>query len=256
MFTNALYCSLSYQCECFLYGNIPLCWKHSIPYFMECFLPLCFPFQNLIFECFEYFGLEWSCFIGKKFKWRNIDCIKFNQLLIIIFLSFSSSNNYCLTQLIGETILYNFALVFDVFLRLTCSMIYYGISLSSGGIGDNIYLVFFLTSVVAIPSNFLATYLVDKYGRKKILVLSLVIGALSLITAASFPFKNSGIFKLLILFVKEPIVFVVTSYCVQFYKSVWQLLFWVLLVFNLRNHRRSVSNTKLTVTLTSQQKKH
>ena len=141
-------------------------------------------------------------------------------MLIIIFLSFSSPNNYCLTQLIGETILYNFALVFDVFLRLTCSMIYYGISLSSGGIGDNIYLVFFLTSVVAIPSNFLATYLVDKYGRKKILVLSLVIGALSLITAASFPFKNSGIFKLLILFVKEPIVFVVTSYCVQFYKSV------------------------------------
>ena len=76
----------------------------------------------------------------------------------------------------------------------------YGVSLSSGGVGGNIYLVFFLTSIVLIPSNILATYLVDKYGRKKILVSTLVIGALSLIAAASFPFKNSGIFKFCIIF--------------------------------------------------------
>lgn len=85
------------------------------------------------------------------------------------------------------------------FIRFTCSMTTYGVSLSSGAIGGNIYLVFFLNSIVLIPSNVLATYLVDKYGRKKILISTLVIGAISLITAASFPFKNSGIVRLCII---------------------------------------------------------
>jgi len=65
-------------------------------------------------------------------------------------------------------------------------MTYYGVSLSSGSLGGDIHLVFFLTSVVAIPANFIATYLIDRYGRKKTMIINLVLTALAMIGASLF----------------------------------------------------------------------
>ena len=71
-------------------------------------------------------------------------------------------------------------------------MTYYGISLSAGQLGGNIYFVFFLTSIVAVPANFLATYLIDRFGRKKIMIIALVIAAASMLGAVLFPAGNEN----------------------------------------------------------------
>jgi len=65
-------------------------------------------------------------------------------------------------------------------------MTYYGVSLSSGSLGGDIHLVFFLTSAVAVPANFAATYLVDRFGRIKTTIITLVLSALAMISASLF----------------------------------------------------------------------
>lgn len=71
-----------------------------------------------------------------------------------------------------------------------CSMAYYGVSLSSGDLGGNIYLTFFLTSLIDFPSNFLATFMVSRFGRKRSLIVSMFGTAVSMITAALLPSKG------------------------------------------------------------------
>lgn len=79
-----------------------------------------------------------------------------------------------------------------MFIWFTCSMTYYGISLSAGQLGGNIYLVFFLTNIITIPANFLAIFLIDNYGRKKVMIITLTSTAASMICAALFPHKEAS----------------------------------------------------------------
>ena len=48
--------------------------------------------------------------------------------------------------------------------RFINSMVYYGVSLSSPSLGGNIYLNFFLTSVIEIPANYAAIWCMNKYS--------------------------------------------------------------------------------------------
>jgi len=79
-----------------------------------------------------------------------------------------------------------------MFVWFACSMVYYGVSLSTGKLGGNIYLVFFLTSIIAIPANFAATFFINRYGRKKSLSLSLFVTAFTMIGAALMPTDHIG----------------------------------------------------------------
>ena len=74
-------------------------------------------------------------------------------------------------------------------------MVYYGVSLSSGRLGGNIYLVFFLTSIVSIPGNFASTYVMNRFGRKLTLILSLFGTAVAMVSAALMPTSSEGIFS-------------------------------------------------------------
>ena len=46
-------------------------------------------------------------------------------------------------------------------LRFTNSMVYYGVLLSVGVLGGSLYLNFFLTSLIDIPSNFFVIWFMD-----------------------------------------------------------------------------------------------
>lgn len=81
-------------------------------------------------------------------------------------------------------------------------MTYYGISLSAGQLGGNIYLVFFLTNIITIPANFLAIFLIDNYGRKKVMIITLTSTAASMICAALFPHKEASMGMLFLFYVK------------------------------------------------------
>ncbi|KAK3740890.1 hypothetical protein QZH41_013408 [Actinostola sp. cb2023] len=71
-------------------------------------------------------------------------------------------------------------------------LVYYGVSFSSPSLGGNMYLSFFLTSVVELPANWFAIYCLGKFGRKKTLVVGLVMSALASIGAVLITMYDPG----------------------------------------------------------------
>ncbi|KXJ29686.1 organic cation transporter protein [Exaiptasia diaphana] len=63
------------------------------------------------------------------------------------------------------------------------SMVYYGVSLSSPSLGGNMYFNFFLTSIIEIPSNGAAIYVMKKFGRKKSTVIPMILASFAAIGA-------------------------------------------------------------------------
>ncbi|XP_022803502.1 solute carrier family 22 member 15-like [Stylophora pistillata] len=58
-------------------------------------------------------------------------------------------------------------------------MVYYGVSFSTPTLGGNIYLNFFLASVIEFPANFVAIWIMGRFGRKKPLVYFLILAAVA-----------------------------------------------------------------------------
>lgn len=77
---------------------------------------------------------------------------------------------------------------------MVISLVYYAVSYSSGTFGGNRYLVFFLTSLVEIPSNWICIVLCRKIGRKKTTVLGVVVSFFASVAAVFFQrdLKNTG----------------------------------------------------------------
>ncbi|XP_032240300.2 organic cation transporter protein isoform X1 [Nematostella vectensis] len=65
------------------------------------------------------------------------------------------------------------------FAWLVNAMVYYGVSLSSPSLGGSMYLNFFLTSIVEIPANFAAIYSMKRFGRKKSVVIPMILASLA-----------------------------------------------------------------------------
>ncbi|XP_047996361.1 organic cation transporter protein-like [Leguminivora glycinivorella] len=63
------------------------------------------------------------------------------------------------------------------FLWITCTFVYYGLSINSVGLGGNKYVNFMLVGFVEIPANFACLLVLDKFGRKKILILMYILSA-------------------------------------------------------------------------------
>ncbi|XP_065651404.1 solute carrier family 22 member 15-like isoform X2 [Hydra vulgaris] len=68
---------------------------------------------------------------------------------------------------------------------------YYGISLASEHLSDNIYRDFFLISIVDIPSNIIIIWLCNRFGRKWTTVLSTIVGGLFVVMLSFIP-SHSG----------------------------------------------------------------
>lgn len=77
---------------------------------------------------------------------------------------------------------------------MVISLVYYAVSYSAGTFGGNRYLVFFLTSLIEIPSNWTCIVLCKKIGRKKTTVLGVVVSCIASIVAVLFQrnLKNTG----------------------------------------------------------------
>ncbi|XP_064652461.1 organic cation transporter protein-like isoform X2 [Lineus longissimus] len=63
-----------------------------------------------------------------------------------------------------------------VFIWLVNSLVYYGLSFSSGSFGDNIYLNIFLGGLVELPAYVVTMLLLDRFGRRVILISFMVAG--------------------------------------------------------------------------------
>lgn len=74
------------------------------------------------------------------------------------------------------------------------AQVYFGVSLGSVLLGGNMYLNFFLTSLVEIPGNAFAIYAMNRFGRKKVVVIGLVVAAIAnlLVTVIPDDRDNAG----------------------------------------------------------------
>ncbi|XP_013402164.1 organic cation transporter protein-like [Lingula anatina] len=67
------------------------------------------------------------------------------------------------------------------------SMVYYGLSLNSAGLGGDLYLNFTLMGAIEIPAYTLAVFLIDKIGRRMSLVGFMILGGVACIVSGTVP---------------------------------------------------------------------
>lgn len=71
--------------------------------------------------------------------------------------------------------------------RFANSLAYYGLSLSTGALPGNPYLMLFVTGLVEFPSYVLTAFLMDRTGRRALISSFMIIGGTACIIAASIP---------------------------------------------------------------------
>jgi MFS family permease len=82
-------------------------------------------------------------------------------------------------------------LVICSFLWITCTFVYYGLSINSVSLAGNKYVNFMLTGFVEIPANFVCLLVLDRIGRKRTLIITYILSA---ILCISFSFLPKGEF--------------------------------------------------------------
>lgn len=66
-------------------------------------------------------------------------------------------------------------------------MVYVGLSYYGPALGNNEYLSFFLSSVIEIPSSLLCWFVMDRWGRRWPLTLSMLLSGTSCIITVLLP---------------------------------------------------------------------
>jgi len=72
------------------------------------------------------------------------------------------------------------------------AMVYYGVSFSTPTLGGNMYLNFFLSSIIEIPANYVSIWAMGKFGRKKALIYFMILAAIASIGAVLFTMYDPG----------------------------------------------------------------
>ncbi|KAJ7391895.1 hypothetical protein OS493_016191 [Desmophyllum pertusum] len=75
---------------------------------------------------------------------------------------------------------------------LVNGMVYYGVSFSTPTLGGNMYLNFFLSSVIEIPANYAGIWAMGKFGRKRTLIYFLILAAIASSGAVLFTMYDPG----------------------------------------------------------------
>ncbi|XP_045775639.1 organic cation transporter protein-like [Maniola jurtina] len=73
------------------------------------------------------------------------------------------------------------------YMWITCTFVYYGLSINSVSLAGNRYVNFILVSFVEIPANFVCFLVLDKFGRKKVLAVTYFLSAGLCITLSFLP---------------------------------------------------------------------
>ncbi|KAM3961651.1 organic cation transporter protein [Aphomia sociella] len=73
------------------------------------------------------------------------------------------------------------------FLWITCTFVYYGFSINSVSLPGNKYVTFMMVAFVEIPANFVCLLVLDKFGRKKTLIITYVLSACLCISLSFVP---------------------------------------------------------------------
>ncbi|XP_048579852.1 solute carrier family 22 member 15 isoform X2 [Nematostella vectensis] len=89
---------------------------------------------------------------------------------------------------------------------LTNAMVYYGVTLSAGVLGGSLYLNFLLASLVELPGNLFSIWFMNLafqvggikfYGRKRALIIGLILAALFCTFVSVFPKKGPGHYQVI-----------------------------------------------------------
>lgn len=73
------------------------------------------------------------------------------------------------------------------FLWVTCTFVYYGLSINSVSLAGNKYINFMLVAFIEIPANFACLAVLDKFGRKRVLITTYILSALICIGLSLLP---------------------------------------------------------------------
>lgn len=71
------------------------------------------------------------------------------------------------------------------------SLVYYGLSLNTGSLKGNPYLILFLMGMVEIPSYVITVYAMDRLGRRSLTAFNMILGGLCCIIAANLAMGSS-----------------------------------------------------------------
>ncbi|VVD00742.1 unnamed protein product [Leptidea sinapis] len=78
-------------------------------------------------------------------------------------------------------------LVICSFLWLTCSLVYYGMSINSVSLSGNKYVSFMLVTLVEIPAYIVVVIVLDKFGRKRTMITTYITCAITSLLFAFLP---------------------------------------------------------------------
>lgn len=74
-----------------------------------------------------------------------------------------------------------------ILFRIVNSIVYYGLSLQAAELGSNIFETFTWLSFVEIPAVALATFAMEMFGRRKVLIYLLILAGLSCLATIFLP---------------------------------------------------------------------
>ncbi|XP_041980412.1 organic cation transporter protein-like isoform X2 [Aricia agestis] len=103
---------------------------------------------------------------------------------------------YILVKALKSNIIRNRLIICSV-LWVTCTFVYYGLAINSVSLAGNQYLNFALVAFVEIPSTFIGLLVLDKFGRKRVLIATYLLSG-CLCIGLSFVPKDLKIVSLLI----------------------------------------------------------
>lgn len=78
-------------------------------------------------------------------------------------------------------------LVVCSFLWITCTFVYYGLSINSVSLAGNKYVNFMLVAFIEIPANFACLAVLDRFGRKKVMIVTYLLSAILCISLSFLP---------------------------------------------------------------------
>ncbi|XP_038222177.1 solute carrier family 22 member 21-like [Zerene cesonia] len=84
-----------------------------------------------------------------------------------------------------------FRLILYCYLWITCSFGYYGLSINSVSLAGNKYLNFMLVAFIEMPANALCCMVLNKFGRKKVLITWYTLSAVFCISLSLLPKQDS-----------------------------------------------------------------
>lgn len=114
--------------------------------------------------------------------------------------SLSTDKKSQLSKAVRSSIIWK-RLIICSFLWMTCSLVYYGLSINSVSLSSNRYVSFMLVTLVEIPAYIVVVIVLDKYGRKKTLVTTFILCGITMLLFSFLPrCKYSFLWKLHITF--------------------------------------------------------